>query len=105
LEVVLFIVPLQPKTTTPPREPVAMNEAEVRSYAGIYQNAPDYLRLELVVKDGKLFLKQAGQSEMSQVVKVGENIFNAGGQEFLLIPGTSGKPKYMHIGAHALRRM
>ena len=45
-----------------------MNEAEVRSYAGIYQNAPDYLRLELLVKDGKLFLKQTGQSEMSQVV-------------------------------------
>lgn len=46
-----------------------------------------------------------GASLMSQVVKVGESIFNAGGQEFLLIPGTSGKAKYMHIAAHALRRM
>jgi hypothetical protein len=61
--------------------------------------------LELIVKDGKLFLKQTGQTEMSQVVKVGENIFNAGGQEFLLIPGPGGKSKYMHIAAHALRRM
>jgi hypothetical protein len=42
---------------------------------------------------------------MSQVVKVGDNVFNAGGQEFLLIPGTDGKAKYMHIAAHALRRM
>lgn len=98
-------VPLQPKTTTPLKEPTAMTETEMRSYAGIYQNAPDYLRLELVVKDGKLFLKQAGQSEMSQVVKVGELIFNASGQEFLLIPGTNGKTKYMHIAAHALRRL
>jgi len=98
-------VPLQPKTTTPPHEPIAMNEAEMKSYAGIYQNAPDYLRLELVVKEGKLFLRQAGQSEMSQVVKVGDNIFNAGGQEFLLIQGTNGKAKYMHLAAHALRKM
>jgi len=97
-------VPLQPKTTSPPREPIAMNEAEMQSYVGIYQNAPDYLRLELVVKDGKLFLRQAGQSEMSQVVKVGDNIFNAAGQEFLLIQGT-GKAKYMHLAAHALRKM
>src|SRR5216684_2025907 len=98
-------VPLLPKTTSPPREPIAMNEAEMRSYVGIYQNAPDYLRLELVVKDSKLFLRQAGQSEMSQVVKVGDHIFNAGGQEFLLIPGTNGKAKYMHLAAHALRKM
>ena len=98
-------VPLQPKTTTPPRQPIAMNEAEMKSYAGIYQNAPDYLRLELVVKEGKLFLRQAGQSEMSQVVKVGDNIFDAGGQEFLLITGKSGKAKYMHLAAHALRKM
>jgi hypothetical protein len=96
---------LQAKTTSPPRAPIAINEAEMRSYVGVYQNAPDYLRLELVAKDGKLFLKQAGQSEMSQVVKVGDNVFNAGGQEFLLIPGTDGKAKYMHIAAHALRRM
>ena len=98
-------VPLRPKTTPPPRQPVAMNEAEMRGYAGVYQNAPDYLRLELVVEDGKLFLKQAGQSGMSQVVKVGSNIFNAGGQEFLLVPGMGGKAKYMHIAAHALRKM
>jgi len=97
-------VPLQPKTTSPPREPIAMNEAEMQSYVGIYQNAPDYLRLELVVKDGRLFLRQSGQSEMSQVVKVGDKIFNAAGQEFLLIQGT-GKAKYMHLAAHALRKM
>ena len=97
-------VPLQPKTTSPPREPIAMSEAEMRSYVGIYQNAPDYLRLELVVKDGRLFLRQSGQSEMSQVVKVGDKIFNAAGQEFLLIQGT-GKAKYMHLAAHALRKM
>ena len=94
-----------PKTTTPPREPIAMNEAEMQRYVGIYQNAPDYLRLELIIIDGKLFMRQPGASERSEVVKVGDNIFNAGGQEFLLIPGTNGKAKYMHIAAHALRKM
>jgi CubicO group peptidase (beta-lactamase class C family) len=98
-------VPLRPKTIAPPAKPIAMNETEMRDYVGSYQNAPDYLRLELVIKDGGLFLKQAGQSAMSPVVKVGDNVFNAGGQEFVLIPGTTGTTKYMHIAGHALRKM
>ena len=44
-------------------------------------------------------------SVMAPVVKVGDKVFNAGGQEFLLISGTDGKVKYMHIAAHALRKM
>lgn len=105
-------VPLQPKPATLPRKPKAMSEAEMRNYAGVYENAPDYLRLELIIDAGKLFLKQAGAGEKSEVVKVGDNIFTAGGQEFLfggqeflLISGPNGKPKYMHIAGHALKRM
>ena len=98
-------MPMQPKTATTSRSPVAMNETEMRNHTGIYQNAPDYLKLELVLRDGKLFLKQAGQPGMSEVVKVGNNLFNAGGQEILLIPGADGKTMYMHIAAHVLRKM
>jgi CubicO group peptidase (beta-lactamase class C family) len=98
-------VPLQPKPTTPPREPIAMDEAEMGRYTGIYQNAPDYLRLEILRKDGKLFLRQAGQEGMSPVAKVGDHLFTAGGQELLLIVRPDGKVKYLHIAGHALRRL
>ncbi len=68
-------------------------------------NAPDYLKLELVIIGGKLFMRQAGASERSEVVKVGDNIFSAGGQEFVLISETNGRIKYLHLAGHALRRM
>jgi hypothetical protein len=70
-----------------------------------YQNAPDYLRLELVIIDGKLFMRQTGAGERSEVVKVGDNIFSAAGQEFVLIPESGGRIKYLHIAAHALKRI
>jgi CubicO group peptidase (beta-lactamase class C family) len=98
-------VPLQPKPAPPPKHPVTITDAEMKNYAGAYENAPDYLRMELAVIDGKLFLKQTGANEKSEVVKVGDNIFTAGGQEFLLISGGNGKAKYMHIVGHALKRM
>lgn len=98
-------VPLQPKAVSSSKQPVMMTEAEMKNYVGAYENAPDYLRLELVTSDGKLFLRQLGANEKSEVVKVGDNIFTAGGQEFLLISGTNGKTKYMHIAGHALKRM
>lgn len=98
-------VPLQPRPAPSPKQPMTMTEAEMKNYLGAYANAPDYLRLELVTSDGKLFLKQIGASEKSEVVKVSDNTFLAGGQEFLLISGANGKAKYMHIAGHALKRM
>ena len=68
-------VPLEPKTVVPQGQPIAMTESEIRGYAGLYQNSPEYLRLELFVKDNKLFLKQIGQTEMSEVVKFGDKVF------------------------------
>ena len=100
-----MFVPVRPKEAPPRRGAVAMTGAEMRLYAGAYQNAPDYLRLELLVEGGKLFLRQTGQGEKSEVVKVGANLFSAGGQEFVLIPGAGGRPKFMFIASHALRRM
>ena len=98
-------VPLNSKTPPPARKPVHMDAEEMQRYVGIYQNAPDYLRLELFTKEGKLFLKQIGEAGMSQVIKVDNNVFLAGGQEFLLIPGSNGKLTYLHVAAHALRKM
>jgi CubicO group peptidase (beta-lactamase class C family) len=98
-------VPLRPRVAASPKQPLTMSEAEMHRYVGVYQNAPDYLRLELIIVNGKLFLRQPGSSEKSEVVKVGDNIFSADGQEFILIPETDGGVKYLHISGHALRRM
>jgi hypothetical protein len=98
-------VPLQPRAAASPKQPMTMSASEMRGYAGVYQNAPDYLRLELFIIDGKLFLRQPEASEKSEVAKVGDNIFSAGGQEFVLISETNGRVKYLHIAGHALRRV
>ncbi len=98
-------VPLEPASAAPARTPIAMDEAELHRYVGVYQNAPDYLTLELVVEAGKLFLRQLGQPGMSEVVKVGTNSFAAGGTGFLLIPARTGDGLFMHISAHALRKL
>lgn len=98
-------VPLKARIAAAPKQALTISEAEMRRYAGIYQNAPDYLRLELVRLDGKLFMRQLGANEKSEVVKVGENIFSAGGQEFVLISEASGRMRYLHIAGHALKRL
>jgi CubicO group peptidase (beta-lactamase class C family) len=98
-------VPLQPRVAASPKQPMPMGASEMTRYAAVYQNAPDYLRLELVIVDGKLFMRQPGASDKSEVVKVGDNIFSAAGQEFILMSETDGRIKYLHISGHALRRM
>src|SRR6266851_3627580 len=95
-------VPLQPRVAASPKQPIMMSEAEMQKYVGVYQNAPDYLKLELIIVDGKLFLRQPEASDKSEVIKVGDNIFSAGGQEFVLILGANGRMKYLHIAGHAL---
>jgi len=98
-------VPLKPRVTAPPKQPMTMSASEMKRYVGVYQNAPDYLTLELVIVDGKLFLRQPEASEKSEVLKVADNVFSADGQEFVLISEGNGRIKYLHISGHALRRM
>jgi hypothetical protein len=98
-------IPLQSKVAASSKQPIKMNEAEIQRYVGVYQNSPDYLKLELVIIDEKLFLRQPRASEKSEVIKVGDNIFNADGQEFVLISGANGRMKYLHIAGHALKRL
>ena len=100
-----IIVPLKARIAASPKQPLTMSEAETQRYAGTYQNSPDYLRVELFIIDGKLFMRQPGATARSEVVKVGDNIFSAGGQEFVLISETSGRIKYLHIAGHALKRV
>src|SRR6266404_3402103 len=49
-------IPLKARIATLPKQPLTMSEAEMQRYTGVYQNAPDYLKLELVIIDAKLFM-------------------------------------------------
>ncbi len=99
---------LQPAATEPAAKPVTMTAAEVAEYAGAYSQTgkPD---VELVAKDGHLYLKTA--TSMLPVAKVGTTRFAAarpGGsapQEFTITRGRDGKTLYLHQGTRALRKI
>jgi CubicO group peptidase (beta-lactamase class C family) len=84
-----------------------MSSSEMVSYAGVYEQRGT--RFEILVRDGKLLLKQ-GSNEMP-VRKVGENRFsasppgNAAPLEFALVPGAGQKAEYLQIGLRAIKRV
>src|SRR5919205_106687 len=94
-----MFVPLGPKAEPAAPAPVPMSEAEMRRYAGTYQNAPGYLKLELYVEGGRLLLRQLDRpGEPSEVVKLGEGHFStADGQDFYLISVAGGGVRFMHV--------
>jgi hypothetical protein len=59
------------------------------------------------VKQGKLLLKRADGE--FPITKIGNYRFSINkpsesAEEFVLVPGPNGKPKYLHIGRHALKK-
>jgi len=87
---------------------IPINDEELAAYEGSYFNTPD-LSLELVGKDGQLFLK-LGEFE-APVKKVGEQRFatyhplTQQPVEFVLVPGEDGKPAYLHMARRALKKV
>jgi CubicO group peptidase (beta-lactamase class C family) len=98
-------VPLEPAPPPPQRTPVAMSPSDLSESAGTYQNGPDYLTIELIVENGKLFLRQVGQEGKAEVLKTGPDSFAGAGTEFLLLRGRTSGAAYMHIAGHALRKL
>jgi CubicO group peptidase (beta-lactamase class C family) len=110
-------LPLGPRPRAPRRRALPMLPAEMESYTGTYVNG--LLRVELFVRDGKLFRKDfypptveegPGRSYEAAVEKVGQNRFaftppgEAAPAEFLLVPGPGGRPEYLHSFMGAARR-
>jgi CubicO group peptidase (beta-lactamase class C family) len=102
-----LMLPLKPKEDDKPKQELPMTAAEMASYAGKYGQRD--VSFEILLKDGKLFLKQ-GPSEMP-IRKIGETRFaaeapsNATPMEFTLVPGADGKAEYVHAGLRAARRI
>ena len=112
-------LPLKSKRQAPRKQVVLpMTLAEMESYAGTYVNGT--LKIELRVREGKLFRKEfypttveegPGRDFEAPVMKVGTNrfAFTLPGEtalvEFVLVPGASGKPEYLHSFMGAARRI
>ena len=102
-------LPLRSRPQVPPRRAMPMTRAEMETYAGTYANG--LLRVELFVRDGRLFRKDfypptaeegPGRSFEAPVEKVGEGRFaftppgEATAAEFVLVPGGGGRPEFLH---------
>jgi len=111
-------LPLKPRPPAPPRQALPMTAAELASDAGVYVN--DLLKIELIVRDGKLYRKETYPTTVEQgpghdyevpVTKVGANrfVFTPPGEttpaEFVLVPGAGGRPEYLHSFMDAARRV
>ncbi|MCA1592762.1 MAG: beta-lactamase family protein [Acidobacteria bacterium] len=111
-------LPLKPRPQAPLKQAVPMTLAEMENYAGTYVNGA--LKIELFVRDGKLFRKESypttveagpGRDFEAPVTKVGTNrfAFTPPGEitaaEFILVPGSGGRPEYLHSFMDAARRV
>jgi len=102
-----LMLPLKPKEADKPKPELPMSESEMAGYVGKYgQRSVSY---EIILKDGKLFLKQV-ENEVP-ITKVGENLFavtlpgSARPMQFALVPGADGKTEYFHAGLRASKKI
>ena len=111
-------LPLKPNLPEPLKQVMPMTLAEMENYVGTYVNGA--LKIELLVRDGKLFRKEfypttieggPGRDFEAPVTKVGTNRFaftppeETAPAEFVLVPGPSGRPEYLHSFMEAARRI
>ena len=97
-----LMLPLKPKVEEKEKPDLPMTAAEMANCAG------KFLNLEILARNGKLFLKQ-GTNERP-IRKIGENLFSARGPGdaspfvFALVPGADGKAEYFYAGLRASKR-
>jgi CubicO group peptidase (beta-lactamase class C family) len=101
-----LMLPLEARVESKPT-PVAMTDVEMAGYIGVYGDQPN--RIEISVKDGKLFIKGMGRE--SQVIKIGASRFSmmlpdaSQGVEFTLVPGADGKTEFLFLGGRGRRKV
>ena len=102
-----LMLPLKPKEAAKPQQELPMTAEEMANYAGRYGQRD--VIAEILLKDGKLFLKQ-GPNERP-IRKIGENRFAASAPaassavEFALVPGADGKAAYFQGGLRSAKRV
>ncbi|HVF41838.1 MAG TPA: serine hydrolase [Pyrinomonadaceae bacterium] len=92
-------LPLKPDPAEQPKPP-APDADEMRRYAGKYAHAPQ--TWEVLVKDGKLFLKEDGKD--FELTKLGRDRFGYEQGEVLFVPDERGRMEHIFMGLYAARR-
>lgn len=101
-----LMLPLEARVESKPT-PVAMTEAEMARYVGVYGDQPN--RIEISIKDGNLLFKGFGRE--AKVSKVGESRFSmtlpgaSQAMEFTLVPGADGKAEFLFLGGRGRRKV
>ena len=99
-----LMLPLEAKVENRPK-PVAMTEAEMARYIGVYGDQPN--RIEIAIKDGTLLFK--GMGVEAQVIKLSEFWFSATGPSwtvgFALVPGSDGKAEFLFLSGQAFSKV
>jgi CubicO group peptidase (beta-lactamase class C family) len=92
---------LEPATTTA-NAPSALTATEMNAYAGTYSQGPR--TIEVLVRDGKLLLKQNNRER--PLVKFGDDDFRAnGGPRYVFVRNASGAIEYLHSGSRSWRKV
>ena len=80
---------------------VASSARDLQEYAGIYSQGPR--ALEVLVRDGKLVLKQDDRE--LPLVMSGDGLRTEGGGRWVVVRGTSGAVEYLHAGGRSWRKV
>jgi CubicO group peptidase (beta-lactamase class C family) len=102
-----LMLPLKPKSE-PNKSELPSTAEEIKDYVGTYCNPADQdEKMEIFVKNEKLFAKESGQE--SPLKKVGANRFimtiKNESSDFLLVPGANGKIAYRHKGLRVWKKV
>ncbi|HUF04647.1 MAG TPA: hypothetical protein VMM38_10790 [Aridibacter sp.] len=102
-----LMLPLSAKVETP-KQDLSLTKEEMADYAGTYPFS-EGRKIELLVKEGRLFLRQ-GTVEMT-VTKSGEERLSftppntSNSQESAVVRGAGGKVEFLHTGSVAFKKV
>ena len=96
-----IVLPLGPAETPAPRTPIAMTDAEITAFAGTYSQG--LRKLDLMKKDGKLYLKQGNQEVALE--KTGAHELSAGNTRYAVVRRAGGAVEYLHAGGRSWKRV
>lgn len=83
----------------------SLSRAEIQRAVGHYVNTPGELELELMMREGRLWLRNPGKpGSETAVTKTSDGRYRAGAQIFALTSGRRATARYLIIAGHALRR-
>lgn len=103
-----MMLPLAPKAPQEVEEDLPISDADKAEWVGAYLQ-PGGQKLEIVLKDGKLFLRR-GTSELP-IRKTGENRISVAApgasraQQLFIVRGKDGKTLYLHTGGRAAKKI